>query len=299
MRERLRRFDVSRWGAEQVLALRAARAETAALAARRLTAGPRAALTEAWRAAARRLVLLDYDGTLVGFANDPASVPPDEALRALLRRLCALPGTQVVVVSGRDAPTLEAWLADLPVHLVAEHGARRRDAQGAWSGGPALPPELRERTLERMQVFADRLPGAWVEQKTCSLAWHWRPADPDAGLERASELAEALRALLRGTTLRVVLGQKVVEVRDGSADKGTAARAWLEAGPWDVVIASGDDATDEDLFAAMPPDAWTLRVGREASRARFNVDGPDDLRALLESLADAVPAAAPGPAERP
>ena len=292
MRERLERYDVARWGEEQETALEGARADTDALAARRLAPDDRAQLVSAWRRARRRLALLDYDGTLVGYADDPASVAPDEALRALVARLCGQPGTLVVIVSGRDGATLEAWFQGLPVGLVAEHGARRRTPEGVWSAARPVLAGVRERVRERMQVFTDRLPGAFIEEKSTSLAWHWRPADPETGIERAAELAEALRAILQGTNLRVLAGRKVIEVREASSDKGTATAHWLARGPWDVVLAAGDDVTDEDLFAALPADAWSLRVGLEASRARFNVDGPEEMRAVLSELAAVAPAPA-------
>ncbi len=51
--------------------------------------------------------------------------------------------------------------------------------------------------------------------------------------------------------------------------------------------------TDEDLFATLPAGAWSVRVGLGESRAGFNVDGPEDLRDLLASLAAAAEAPHP------
>ncbi|MBI2093525.1 MAG: ATP-dependent DNA helicase RecG [Candidatus Omnitrophica bacterium] len=52
------------------------------------------------------LLLLDYDGTLVPFAPDPALARPDEALLALLDRLEARPDCRTVIVSGRSGEDL-------------------------------------------------------------------------------------------------------------------------------------------------------------------------------------------------
>ena len=285
MRDRIARYDVVRWGAEQLSALAAARRRTSALRARRLAPSERARLRDSWGRAARRLLLLDYDGTLVGFTRDPSAAAPDAPLLRLLSRLAGQAGTSVVIVSGRDAGTLGRWFQGLPISLAAEHGARARGPTGSWSASPSLPPEVRSRVLEVMQVFADRLPGAFVETKEHSLAWHWRAADADVGLARAAELARALSTLGLGPELQMLLGNKVVEARHASAHKGTVARRWASQEPWDVVLAAGDDATDEDLFAALPEGAWSLRVGTGDSRARYNVDRPEDLRALLGELA--------------
>jgi trehalose 6-phosphate synthase/phosphatase len=284
MRTRLARFDVVRWGSEQLTRLADANARTRALRARSLPEAECRCLAAAWRSAARRLLLLDYDGTLVAFTNDPDEAVPDRGLLDVLARLAADERAEVVVVSGRDAGTLERWFEGIPLALVAEHGACMRTAGGAWSDGSGLDPAAKRRVQEIMDVFADRLPGAFVEPKEYSIAWHWRAADPVVGEARARELAEALAALRLGREIQTVVGKRVVEVRGAEAHKGAAARRWLREGKWGIVVAAGDDTTDEDLFAALPDTAWTLRVGPGQSRARFNVDGPDALRRVLEDL---------------
>jgi len=285
MRARIKRYDVVRWGTEQVERLREARERTEALRARRLPLRERARMVQAWRDATSRLLMLDYDGTLVPFEPDPSAAAPDAELLGLLARLADVPATRVVVVSGRDAATMETWLGGLGVQLVAEHGARVREAGSAWSTSPGLPGSVRHRVIDLMQVFADRLPGALVEVKDQSLAWHWRASDPGDGSTRARELVGALGALGMGPSVHVVTGKKVVEVREAAAHKGTAARRWAAMSQGAIIVAAGDDETDEDLFAALPPDAWTLRVGSGGSRARFNLSNVQDLRDLLSDLA--------------
>ena len=144
MRTRLRRYDVVRWGAEQIERLQPRARQTEALRARRLPFRERARLLEAWRAARRRLLLLDYDGTLVPFARDPPRRRSTGRCATLLERLGRPPSTKVVVVSGRDAHTLGTWFADLPVELVAEHGARVRGPDGTWTA-TARPAARRAR----------------------------------------------------------------------------------------------------------------------------------------------------------
>ncbi|HEY0350934.1 MAG TPA: hypothetical protein VGC48_02370, partial [Gemmatimonadales bacterium] len=54
-----------------------------------------------------------------------------------------------------------------------------------------------------------------------------------------------------------------------------------------TVLALGDDRTDEDLFAALPSEAITVKVGPGATQARFRLEGVPAARALLHSLAEA------------
>jgi trehalose 6-phosphate synthase/phosphatase len=285
LRSRLARYDAARWGSEQVLRVAEARERTRSMRALDLPDTERERLVGAWHAAARRLLLLDYDGTLVPFAPDPAAAAPDAALRELLDQLGRQDGTNLVILSGRDADTLGEWLSDLPIALVAEHGARRREADGTWVSESGIPPAERARIEEVMAVFADRLPGSQVEPKSLSVAWHWRAADSEIGAARARELVEALAALRLGPSTKVFAGKRVVEVRAAAAHKGVAALRWLARVDPDIVVAAGDDTTDEDLFAMLPTTAWSLRVGPGESRARWNVKDPADLRALLARLA--------------
>lgn len=79
----------------------------------------------------------------------------------------------------------------------------------------------------------------------------------------------------------------VVEIRPQAVHKGLIARALLAESPALTALAIGDDATDEDLFAALPADALTVHVGPRPSIARYRVDGTADVRRLLTRLADA------------
>ena len=53
------------------------------------------------------------------------------------------------------------------------------------------------------------------------------------------------------------------------------------------MLAIGDDRTDEDLFAAVPADGITVRVGPGPTRARFRLESVAAVRSLLRSLVEA------------
>ena len=67
-------------------------------------------------------------------------------------------------------------------------------------------------------------------------------------------------------------------------NKGTHFATHLAGEPWDFILAAGDDWTDEALFAALPPSAFSIRVGITASSARLNVETVASILDLLESL---------------
>jgi len=289
MRSRLERYDIDRWTDEFLAQLRRLDEARRQQLPRRLHERHRAALVEAYRAAERRLLLLDYDGTLVPFAQTPAGARPDPGLVKLLATLASDPQNRVVVISGRASGTLEGWLGECGVDLVAEHGARIRRAESArWEVyEDAQDSSWKDQLRPLMEVFVDRTPGSLLEEKNAALVWHYRRADPDLGAQRAAELIEALQGLIANTNLHVLQGHKVVEVKPSTISKGRAAAPWLESEPGiDFVLVLGDDVTDEAMFEAVPRTAWTVKIGSpEGSHARFYLSDSGDARSLLQVLA--------------
>jgi trehalose 6-phosphate synthase/phosphatase len=112
--------------------------------------------------------------------------------------------------------------------------------------------------------------------------WHYREAEPELAMLRAQELADGLVQFTANMDLVVVPGHRTVEVRDSSISKAHAALEFLDG--HDFVLAVGDDTTDEDMFRALPPAAYSIRVGLVGTHARFNVPGYEDVIGLLARL---------------
>jgi trehalose 6-phosphate synthase/phosphatase len=144
--------------------------------------------------------------------------------------------------------------------------------------------ELGEKLHAVLARAAASTPGAFVERKGSGFAWHYRLAEPESGAHQAWELRLHLRELLIETPFEVLVGHKVVEVRPRGIHKGVALQGLVE--PGDIVLAIGDDRTDEDLFAAAPSGSLTIRVGPGPSAARFRLPDVAAVRALLRALAD-------------
>jgi trehalose 6-phosphate synthase/phosphatase len=242
-------------------------------------------MLEQYRRASCRAVMLDYDGTLVAFAPEPRFAQPDKELLDLLASLGKDPRNEVAIVSGRPRGVLEDWLGNLPISFIAEHGAWTREKGGEWRVLRTMSGEWKERVLPLLQLHVDRLPGASIEEKEFSLAWHYRRADPDQAWLRSKELLDDLTGFTRNIDVQVFEGNKVIEVRNAGVNKGTAALEWLAARTPDFILAIGDDRTDEDLFKALPPAAYSVRVGVETTAARFYVGSVHAVRPLLQDLA--------------
>jgi trehalose 6-phosphate synthase/phosphatase len=287
--DRIRRNDAVAWSARFLDALRAAVSAREPTGEATASSLPESRVLAAAASARHRTFYLDYDGSLVAIAPRPAdAIPTPEALD-VLQRLSADPDNRVVVLSGRPSEELEAWFGGFArLWLVAEHGALMRNPDDReWQPfHPGADARWKDRVRPILQHVVDRAPGSFLEEKRFGLAWHYRLAEPEFAEFLAAEVASLLEQQLAGTDLVVMRGRKVIEVRYAWANKGEAAWAIRSAAPPATFeLALGDDRTDEDLFERLPPKAWTIKVGRGQSRARFRVAGPEDAVRILGLMA--------------
>ena len=242
-------------------------------------------INQRYQKASRRIIFLDYDGTLVPFSKYPETAVPDERVLAQLRRLAADARNTLVIVSGREREFLDTWFGDLPIDLVAEHGAFIRTPSAGWTSEVDPDPAWKQRVLPVLQRYADRCTGAFIEEKAFSLVWHYRNADPEIALLRSQELKDELRELVsHDSKLQVMEGHKVIEVKRAGYDKGSVAMKLLGTVPYDFILAIGDDKTDEDLFRALPAQALTFKIGISATLAKYNLKDHRQVSRLMDRL---------------
>lgn len=312
MQDRLRLYTARRWAEDFLRSLEDFRLLQRKLATRYLGPSVQPELLRRYRESPRRLILLDYDGTLVPFAPHPQQARPDARLLQLLTDLAAVEENQVFLVSGRDKAVLEDWFGDTGMGLIAEHGAwirhhggrrrkedRSRPSAGAASSGSSgwelikpLSHAWKAQLLPRLHLYSDRVPGSFVEEKEFSIAWHYRKADPELGAHRAKELIDDLVQFTANIDVQILEGKKVVEIRNAGVNKGLAALHCQNLYDPDFFLAIGDDQTDEDLFRAMPDDSFTIRVGFSISYADYCLQSYQEVRNLIFSLL-----ATPSPAQ--
>ncbi len=284
MQRRLQRYHVTRWANDFLNTLVGVREVQDRIEAKLLSPSARREVIERYRKSRRRALFLDYDGTLTPLARYPEMARPDQMKLWMLRSLASDPGNSVVVASGRDRQTLEDWFGELAVGLIAEHGAWLKPAGQPWRLFKPFSRDWKRQLLPILEIYADRLPGAFVEEKEDSATWHYRLADPEQSGLLAAELTDHLINLTSKTDLQVFLGSKVVEIRHAGVDKGSAALEWLTKNDYDFVLAIGDDETDEDLFRVLPETAVSIRVGIAATHAHHNLRNNAQVINLLHSL---------------
>lgn len=284
MQQVVRRFDIHYWANSFLQRLKDVKQEQQAQKTRRLNRELHDTIRVAYQEANRRLLLLDYDGTLVGFKNEIEEASPDEQLYQLLDALARDPRNDLVLISGRKREHLEAWFGTRAYHMVAEHGVWYKRAGADWVLRPGLSVHWQEEVNDLLVAFADRTPGAHVERKSHSIAWHYRKVQKDLGMIRSGELLESLRDYSAAFGLQILEGHQVIEVRNAEVNKGRAALEMIERERYDFILAIGDDRTDEDVFIVMPEYAFTIKVGSGNSNALTFVSSHLQVRPILQSL---------------
>jgi trehalose 6-phosphate synthase/phosphatase len=247
------------------------------------------------RAAPELMLILDYDGTLMPFAPTPDAAQADDDVVQILRELAERPNTRVHVVTGRSRQSVERWLGHLNIGLHAEHGLwSRQHPEEPWTLLRPVQPRLKDKVRPILEHFTSTTRGSFVEEKTASIAWHYRLAnadfmdDNDFGEQQAKELRLLLSELLGNEPVQVLSGAKVVEVRPIGVNKGAVVPLILgDCTPAARIVAIGDDRTDEDLFSALPASAICIRASEGPSVARYRLGGPDEVRAFLRTLLEA------------
>ncbi len=294
MQARLKRYDISGWAEDFLDRLRQIKSLQRGVAVRRLTDEARRRLIEDCRRAEKRLFLFDYDGTLVPFAERPELARPDEELRSILEALAADKKNEVVIISNRDRYTLEEWFGDYRMSLSSEHGVWVKEFGRDWRLVEPVDSGWKAEIHSVLERYVDRTPGSFIEEKDFSLVWHYRTVDPELAAVRAWELKDTLLQLTASFDLEVADGNKIIMVKKAGVDKGRAAVRWAFREGWDFILCAGDDWTDEDMFAVLPEQAYSVRVGLKISRARFNLTSPQEFRVLLKDLI-ALEVSGPGP----
>jgi trehalose 6-phosphate synthase/phosphatase len=298
LHHRVVRNDVFHWGTRFLETLE----EAVSARGHYLDAQPKRLVTEeireAYVHATRRLLILDYDGTLVPHAHFPQQAVPPSVLVRLLAALAAEPHNLVALISARQAEDLDRWFGAMQdMWLVAEHGAELKPAHSsAWESlRPQVSADWKSMVMPILEHFVDRTPGSYLEEKKYALVWHYRLIEPEFGEWLANELVSMLEAMLAETELRAHRGNKIVEVKPVWANKGDAFERLLAAQPQpDFLFAAGDDRTDEELFERMQSAAYTVHVGPGATRASFAVSDFRGVRELLEIFVEALPVIAGG-----
>lgn len=252
-------------------------------------------LTEDFCKATKRQFWLDYDGSLVPFAQRPTEAPPSPDVLNLLHRLITDPRNQVIIISGRDAGSMEQWLGGISLDLVAEHGAFIRRRNQGWQPYLTASATWKPSLLPTLQSLIEHYAGSYLEEKTFSMVWHYREVAERIWPEDVSLAIDALQVASLNKEIAIYREACSVEVRSRGIDKGSFFRQSPWAGqPVDFGLVLGDGHTDEDLFVQAPSSFYTVKVGSSANTAaKLSIPFQRDVLPFLSRLEASSGSAAP------
>jgi trehalose 6-phosphate synthase/phosphatase len=284
LQKRLQRYTVGRWAGDFIDSLDDLKDRQQNLRTRKMTSEIAEEIGHAYNSAEKRLIFLDYDGTLTPFFKNPADAYPNEELVAMLTTLTEDKHNEVVLISGRDRHTLSKWMGHLDVNMVSEHGAYVRDRGCEWKSTINTDPQWKQVIRPILELSVDRTPGSFIEEKNFSLVWHCRRSEPDLAKLRTQELKDALMAMTTNLNIGVFEGNKIVEIKPLEVNKGIAAQNWLNRDDYSFVMVAGDDYTDEDMFGVMPETAYSCKIGHGLSKAKYRLNSVQAFRRFLKHL---------------
>jgi trehalose 6-phosphate synthase/phosphatase len=284
IRKRLRKNNVMHWADSFLISLIDIKNKQKLFEKKYLDIKIRKVLTDSFKQAKKKIIFLDYDGTLKHFYDEPKHAEPDKELINLLNTLAGQSGNHVVLVSGRDYKTMDEWFWEVNASLVAEHGIWIKKRGKNWKIAKKINNEWKASILPMMNNYSDLIAGSFTEEKDYSLVWHYRKTDKIHGEIIANELTENLIDRTANMNLQVLRGSKVIEVRNADINKGTAVMDFQPDKNYDFILCIGDDWTDEDMFKTLPRNSYTIKVGMAKSYSRYNLNDSGEVRTLLKEL---------------
>jgi len=244
-----------------------------------------ASITERYRKADHRLLLLDYDGTLVDYTPVPETDLLPEQTFDILKKIIDSRRSEVFIITGRSYSDIEIIFDHLPVNIIAEHGAMIRE-NGIWRNQINDDCRWKETIIPVLNQITLSCPESFIEEKPYSLAWHYRNAESLSGYAISRKLITILEKKAALHNLKILDGNKVVEIMNNEVGKGAAAKKLLELNNFDFILSIGDDQTDEEMFALLisNPGAFTIKVRNGETLAKYQLSDYNDVVSLLKHL---------------
>lgn len=235
----------------------------------------------------KRLLLLDYDGTLVPFSSIPINAVPSDELLGILNKLDNTKDTRVIIISGRTSEDLDKLFSKLPITLIAEHGAMIKSVNG-WHNAIDESFIWKKSVIPVLDEITKACSGSYIEDKRFSLNWDYRSSNPESGSLKSVEIINKLEddGLLQRYDLKIHVGSKNIEVLPKKIGKGHTVLDIISRDRYDFILSVGDETTDEEMFEVLKdnPDAYTIRVGGEQTFAKYRLKEVTEVVLLLKTL---------------
>lgn len=240
------------------------------------------------------LFFCDMDGTLAPISLYPKDVRLQDKTIELLQKISENKNCEFVVVSGRDKEFLEEQFIDNDFHfpLAACHGAYAFSPdENEWKNLiPNDSTKWKDSVLEILDLYTLRTPGSFIEDKGHAITWHYRNSPKEFASFLANKLFFELEEVMTGHPVQVNRGKKVIEVKSIHANKGYFVQQWIQNKQQkpDVVVAIGDDTTDEDMFGILQErrdiKPFCIKVGSDETKADYSIKEQNSVNRFLQNF---------------
>jgi trehalose 6-phosphate synthase/phosphatase len=286
MQMRLQRYNVTHWAndfVERLLNIHELSAYSSE--GKRFTPEVSRKIRNDFRKARNRIIIVNYDGTIIPITKSYQETERDIEISKLLQELAEREKADIFITSSRSKEYLDERLNHLSINLIAEHGTWFKKADDdEWALLKPLSEEWKEGIMPILEVYTDRLPGSVIEEKELFLSWHYHKADIEQSSFLAKELVDNLISLTQNMNIKISHGNKVVEIYHHSLDKSELVMHWLEKKPYDFILVIGDDWSDEEVFETLPDSAYSFKVGKIYTEAKYMLKSETETVELLNSL---------------
>jgi len=283
MQKKISRENVKKWANDFVTELQSIKTQNKDILQKIVGKRQLNQIKSAYDEASSRLLLLDYDGTLSPFVDNPEDAVPSVRLLEMLQNMIADEKNKVVINSGRNHQILDKWFEGVDLDFAAEHGIFYKE-NGKWHKNLEKEVVWDDEITDIIQHTIDKTPRSYLEQKDASLVWHYRKVDVWLAELRTQQLINALIGPCTRLNLQIVPGNKIVEIKPPDFNKGSETLRRLEQRPYDFVMAIGDDTTDEDMFRVLPPDGISIKVGNFSAAAKYRIPLQSSVIPFLSNL---------------
>jgi trehalose 6-phosphate synthase/phosphatase len=243
-------------------------------------------IKRAFHKAKSKLLFLDLDSTLSTINSEFSPLTLTDRTKETLLKLSMSNDTQTVIISGRSRDDLDRTFGELPLVLVAEHGGFFKEHGGRWIA--RFPSSLlwKPRILYSVHELNRQYAGSVVEEKYYSICWHYRFVKGGIGEEEIGKILSTLQLIPNENEFVIQNEKLTIDIKTVGIDKGKFAGQWIWGqSPFDFILAIGGNKTDEDLFEAVGPDYFTIKIGKtHQSSARYYISDQKNVEHFLTDL---------------
>jgi len=238
MRSLLERNTALRWAVEFQEGLKEAKQKQEEISARVLSSKLKTQIITKYHTSSKRLIALDYNGTLVKSSDNLICPPPDEELLGLIESLVSNKKNTIVIVSDNERNDLEEWFGSTKVDLISSSTSWFKKRGSSWKNLEPFSNQWMDDIRPIMEKFKDRTPGAYIREKRFALEWHFKKAVKELKAIRSRELMASLNSFSVSGELQVNEGDNVIEVKNAGIYRGRIVKTYINESEWDFMLAA-------------------------------------------------------------